>query len=96
MPESKEKNIHPVGKALSNLTGFPIEGLCDIPVLLCKGTMEVQVEGCRSILEYGDTRVKLNLGKEMLTVTGSALALSDFHRNCLTVRGQITTLSWEV
>ncbi len=95
MPESMKNKNHPIGKALSQLTGLPVEGLCAVPVLLCKGTLELQAEGCRSILEYSDTRIRLSMGKENLTIAGEGLSMSEFHRDCLTVRGRIVGLEWE-
>ncbi len=96
MPEFMEKKNHPIGKALSHLTGLPVEGLCGVPVVLCKGTLELTAEGCRSILEYSDTRIRLSMGREKLTIGGEGLSLSEFHRDCLTVRGKIAMLQWEV
>ncbi len=95
MPEHTKKRKHPVGNALSRLTGFPVEGLCNMPVFLCKGRAEVAVEGCRSILEYSDTRIRLHMGDDVLTVQGEGLSMSDFHRDALTIRGHIRGTIWE-
>ena len=85
-----------LAEMVSSLTGFPTESLTDMPVLLCKGAFEMQVEGCRSILEYGGERIRLHMGRENLTVEGCGLTMSAFHRNCLTIRGSITGIRWEV
>lgn len=96
MPSTQRKRKISLAEMLSSFTGMPPESLSDMPVLLCRGTMEIQVEGCRSILEYSGDVIRLHMEKEILTVEGTGLAMSDFHRNCLTIHGQITGLRWEV
>ena len=96
MSGAKRKKKNWLTALLADLTGFPPEGLTDMPVLLCRGTMEVMTEGCRAILEYGDTRIRLDMGREILCVEGEVLTMSDFHRNCLTIRGDIRRVLWEV
>lgn len=96
MSAAKRNNRSRLAAMLSELTGFPVESLSDMPVLLCKGSMEILTEGCRSILEYGDTRIRLDMGRETLCVEGENLSMSDFHRNCLTIRGCIRRIGWEV
>jgi len=95
LPKIQQKNRIKLAEMISSLTGFPAESLSDIPVLLCKGTREMQVEGCRSILEYSGDKVRLHMGKEILTVEGKDLHMSDFHRNCLSIRGWISGIRWE-
>lgn len=96
MPNAQRKNRIRLAEMVSSLTGFPMESLTDIPVLLCKGAQEMQVEGCRAILEYSGDRIRMHMGKEILHVEGADLHMSDFHRNCLTIRGRIAGIRWEV
>ena len=96
MPEVQRKNRIRLSEMISSLTGFPAESLTDSPVLLCKGSQEILVVGCQSILEYSGGRIRMHMGREKLTVEGEGLHMSDFHRNCLSIRGRITGLRWEV
>lgn len=95
MPATKRKTNSRLAAMLSGLTGFPAESFGDMPVLLCRGSMEILVEGCRSILEYGETKIRLDMGDRTTAIEGENLSMSDFHRNCLTVRGKITAVRWE-
>ena len=96
MPDTPRKNRSRLAAMLSDLTGFPVESLSDIPVLLCKGSCEMLAEGCRSILEYSENRIRLDMGKETLVIEGEKLTMSDFHRDTLTIRGSICSIRWEV
>lgn len=88
---------HKIARGLSALTGLPPEGFCDIPILLCRGDMEVQVEGCQAILAYSDTQIRLRMhgSNTILCIQGTKLRMSDFHQRCLTIRGRIKEIVWE-
>lgn len=86
---------HKIAKGLSALTGVPPEGFCDMPTLLCRSNMEIQVEGCRAILAYSDTEIQLDLREMCLTIVGTELQMSDFHGRYLTIGGKITGCRWE-
>lgn len=95
MSSKKRNHKNVLAAMLADLTGFPVESLSDMPVLLCKGSGEVLAEGCTAILEYGDTRIRLDMGRQILCVDGECLSMADFHRNCLTIRGSIRSIGWE-
>lgn len=93
---AKLPHTHKIAQRLSSLTGLPPEGFCDMPILLCRSNMELQVEGCRAILAYSDTEIRLDLREMQLIIEGTALQMSDFHGRCLTIRGKIAGQRWEV
>ena len=96
MPEMHRKTGAGLPKILAGITGAPLECLCDLPILVCKSSVEILAEGCRSILEYGDSRIRLDMGWHCVSIEGEALNLADFQRNNLTIRGKITAIRWEV
>lgn len=67
----------------------PCEVVADIPVFVIRGRHEVEVAGCSGVREYGDSRVKLAVGRDIFTVTGDHLVLTDFRDNVLFIRGNI-------
>ncbi len=97
MPITQKIRQH-MAHGLSTWTELPPEGFIDMPILLCRGDTEIQVEGCRSILAYGDNKIRLRLhgSEKVLCIEGAGLRMSDFHQRCLTVRGRITGIVWEV
>lgn len=85
----KRKHRHPFAQAMARFTELPVEALCRIPVFTVKGREEVEITGCRGILDYSDERVIVKTAEDVCTVTGGGLILSDFHNDVLLVRGQI-------
>lgn len=88
------KKKHTSGKiraaaAVAAFTGFPIEGICSIPTIYCKGDCEVAVDGCLGILEYSETQITLKTSIGTCTLCGEGLFMSDFIRDSLLVRGRI-------
>lgn len=74
---------------VASCTGFPMEGIADIPTVYCKGDREVTVDGCGGILMYSDAEIVLKTKCGTCTICGEALSMTDFLRESLTVRGTI-------
>lgn len=77
---------------VASCTGFPMEGIADIPTVYCKGNSEVTVDGCGGILMYSDTEIVLKTKCGTCTVCGAALSMADFLRESLTIRGTIESV----
>lgn len=73
----------------------PVSVTAPIPVFIIRGKREIEVEGCTGILEYGEERIVLAVGKnDRFSVRGKNLTLSDFRRRILYVRGEIASAVW--
>lgn len=60
------------------------------------GREAVTVNGCRRILTYGDTRIRLAVGRdEALCIEGGGLLCTAFRAGCVTVEGRIDCLRFE-
>jgi len=95
LSRSKKKAGLRMAQFLSGVTGMPLAGMTNLPILTCLGSLEIRAEGCQGILEYSDARIQLDMGEQRLTVTGSALKMEEFRANCLTIHGQIEQILWE-
>jgi len=95
LPNTPKKHTGSLAQFFSDMTGFPTEALTDIPLLICKGPSEMVTEGCRAILEYSRSRIRLDMRKKILLVEGADLVMSEFRRNSLRIRGQIHRICWE-
>ena len=92
MDMSRRKKSHRLAEAVSRITEFPMESICSVPVFCIKGRNEVEITGCRGVLEYDETKVVVKTCGDVFTVLGSRLILSDFHNDVLLVRGRIDTV----
>ena len=60
------------------------------------GRRELTAHGCRRILTYGDSLIRLLLeGNTVLAVTGTGLLCTVFRAGCVTVEGRIASLGFE-
>lgn len=58
------------------------------------GNREVVIDGCYGIIEYSDCQIKVNVGNQVLSLTGSGFDISDYSCTAMTVRGRITGLEF--
>lgn len=70
----------------------PEDVVGSIPVFVLRGQHEMEVTGCSGVREYSEKTIILALGKELFTITGDALELTDFRDNVLYIRGNIAQM----
>ena len=58
------------------------------------GNREAIVNECRGILEYSESRIKLNLGKISVLFTGSNLCMKEYGSSFASVSGDIMTVEF--
>ena len=56
---------------------------------------EVTVSGCRRITEYGSARIRLAVCEGTVTVEGRGLTVHTYRGDELTVRGWLTSITFE-
>lgn len=62
-------------------------------IYLC-GNKSLKVEGCKSIIEYTNTFIKLNLGKGCLTINGNCMQISKLEGNDVEICGEIVSVEF--
>lgn len=55
---------------------------------------EVLVEGCRGILEYSDTSIKVSVGRQAVTVIGSDLTVRNMFSRMIVIVGHISSVEY--
>ena len=68
-------------------------GLCS--ELTISGRREVMAHGCRAILSYSESEVKLRLSDMILTVCGAGLTMKSYFGGAVRVSGRLTGLHFE-
>lgn len=53
------------------------------------------VDGCKSVMEYDDSAVKLNLGKRTVTISGSGLVIKSLSMEQAVIEGLILNVEFE-
>ncbi|MBQ2775662.1 MAG: YabP/YqfC family sporulation protein [Clostridia bacterium] len=85
------KNESP--KMIGSELSIPISAATMAHIEIC-GNREAIVEGCRGVLEYDDTLIKLDTGKLIITFTGSELCLGTFQLQQTVIRGNIVSIDF--
>ena len=55
---------------------------------------KVQIEGCKSVIDYSENFITLNIGKKTLLLFGSDLEILDFTDNNIIITGIISSLEF--
>ena len=74
----------------------------DLPGSVVPGTSHIElsgnryavVEGCKGVLEYNDTAIKLNLGKTAVRFTGYGLTINTYCLEQAVISGDILTIDF--
>jgi len=91
------KYIHPkkppvhMFQALVDKTG---EAIGPLPQFQFKGNREVIIDGCKGILEYDDTVVRITTGRLSLRFMGRNLSLKCLSDNSAVITGRITSVEF--
>ncbi len=89
----KENNIGFLERA-AEILDIPAEAVAGVTHIEITGTREFFIENHKGILEYTDTEIKINAGKNILRVTGSRLAVTSMTANELKLTGDIQTIEF--
>jgi sporulation protein YqfC len=58
------------------------------------GNREMIVDGCKGVVEYGETLIKLSLGDRVLSLSGDDLIIKSFDSSVAVINGQICDISF--
>lgn len=72
---------------LSGMFGFAAPALAGGGRIELLGCREAVVDGCKSVLEYDDTVIRLNMGKTRVTFTGRNLSIRSFEKDHAEIEG---------
>lgn len=66
----------------------------DEPIIEISGNREMIVDGCKGIVEYEETIIKLSLGDLVLSLSGDNLLIKSFDNSVAVISGQICEISF--
>lgn len=92
LPESREKKG--VAARLGEWMEIPTDILSGQPHVELFGNREIMIDGCRGILEYGETFAKLDCGGMVLTIRGQGICINSFVQSAVNITGVLTDLDF--
>ena len=57
---------------------------------------EINIDGCKGVVEYKDTYLKLKLNRGSILICGSNFDITYFENNFITVKGKISSMEFNV
>ena len=58
------------------------------------GNREMIIDGCKGVVEYDETIIKLSLGEYVLSLSGNNLLINSFDNSVAIISGQICEISF--
>ncbi len=58
------------------------------------GNREAVVDGCRGVLEYDETTIKLNMGKSRITFSGSGMLIRAYDKDHAEIEGSFSSVEF--
>ena len=58
------------------------------------GNKEIIVDGCKSVTDYGDSFIKLNIGEKNLKISGRELVVTSYIYEQANIKGEIFSLEF--
>ena len=79
---------------MTNLLSLPKEVALNLPLILATGRGEVNIENYKNIIEFTDTKVRINTTAGVLTIEGSGLSLKQITTEHILITGTISKMNW--
>lgn len=80
--------------SIEKFLGVPTGVVSNAMHMEMNGNREVVVEGCRNILQYDTTDIKIDVGKMMIAFEGRNLLIKNFSTDSLIIEGFIVSINF--
>ena len=84
----------PIKEYMTELLSLPKEIVLDLPQIILTGSQEVNIENYKNIIEYTETRIRVNTNSGILLISGHSLLLKQITAEYITVAGEIVKLEY--
>lgn len=90
----KKKETKSRAKIISD--SFQVPGTVNVGTAYIElfGNTEVNIEGCKGVIEYNDEEIKLNIGKNEIKFLGTDLEIKSYFSEQITIIGNIMTIEY--
>jgi len=83
-----------VKEKLTGLLALPKEITLNLPQIIATGRDEINIENYKSLIEFTDTKIRIQTSSGMLTVEGNNLTLKQVTTEHVLITGKIKALQW--
>ncbi|MCL2199508.1 MAG: YabP/YqfC family sporulation protein [Defluviitaleaceae bacterium] len=83
-----------IKQKLTNFLSLPGEVTLDLPLLMATGRGEVNIENYKNLIEFTDTKIRVNTRAGSMTIEGEKLTLRQVTTENVLVSGVISGISY--
>ena len=79
---------------MTDLLSLPKEIILNLPLITITGSEEITIENYKNIIEYTDTKIRVNTSSGVLVIDGLGLALKALTAEYITVAGAVVKIEY--
>ena len=79
---------------ITELFSLPKEIIMNLPQIILTGNTEVSIENYKNIIEYTDSKIRINTNSGVLLLEGNTLSLKQITAEHVTITGDIAKLEF--
>ena len=83
-----------VKERMTGLLALPKEITLNLPQIIATGRDEVNIENYKNLIEFTDTKIRIQTSLGMLTVEGQNLILKQITTEHVLITGKIKAMQW--
>jgi len=83
-----------VKEKLTGLLALPKEVTLNLPQIIATGRDEINIENYKSLLEFTDTKIRIQTSSGTLTIEGNNLILKQVTTEHVLIMGKIKAIQW--
>ena len=84
----------PMRETMTNILSLPKEIALNLPLITATGRDEVNIENYKNLIEFTDTKVRINTAAGVLTIEGTGLTLKQIITEHVLITGKIAEIKW--
>jgi sporulation protein YqfC len=90
----KEKSKVSLKEKFAEMLDLPKEIVLNIPKVTIVGDRDMMIENYKGVMEYEDTRIRVNTGTGVVKVTGTRLLIREITSEDIIISGDIHALEF--
>jgi len=79
---------------MTDLLSLPKEIALNLPLILATGRGEINIENYKNLVEFTDTKIRINTAAGTLSIEGEKLNLKQITTEHILITGKIEKMSW--
>lgn len=89
-----DKRKESISKVMAEFLEIPKDLVMDLPKITVIGTTELYLENHKGIIEYSLTRLRINLSRGFMEITGDNLEIKALMPDEMSIAGEIRSIKY--